>query len=145
MCHLAEAAPLIPLRSLYPTTPEVRCDPWVDAPCLIRAAGGLLKEHSNRPVFPVKIGPVSLKPTRRHTHNTHTSLHWLCAQAPQSPALQVMSSPLCLALAPHSSHFHPLAQIWSHLLHNHINILVSCMPRLPFLFFSWYSSVVSPR
>lgn len=34
-----------------------------------------------------------------------------------------MSSPLRLTHSPHSSHFHPLAQIWSHLPHNRINIL----------------------
>lgn len=111
-------------------TLEVWYNHWVDVPWVAR---GLFKEHSNRPIFPVKIGVASWSQLDA-TCTTHTSLHWLCTRAPQSPALQVMSSPLCLALAPYSSHFHSLAQIWSHLPHNCINISVLLHARA-FLFF----------
>lgn len=98
--------------------PLWRCDTnpeWMFC-VFFQAAGDLLKEHSNRPVYPVKIGLASVKPTRRHRYNTHT-LHFIdyAPKPPQSPALQVMSSPLRLARSPYSPHFHPLAQILSHL------------------------------
>lgn len=101
------------------STPEVRCDPSVDAPCLFQAAGGLLKEHSNRPVFPVKIGLASLRPTRRHAYNTHfTSLIMRPSPSepgftsdvfPSSPCSRcswLPFSPSCTDLEPFTSQSH---------------------------------------
>lgn len=82
---------------------------------LFRAAGVLLTEHSNRPVSLIKIGLASVKPTQRYRYNTHcTSL--IMRPSPSESGFTSMSSSLCLAHSPHSTHFQPRTQIFSHLL-----------------------------
>lgn len=82
---------------------------------LFRATGVFLAEHSNRPVSLIKIGLASVKQTQQHRNNTHfTSL--IMRPSPSEPGFTSMSSLLCLAHSPHSSHFQPRTQIFSHLL-----------------------------
>lgn len=118
MCHLAWALPSFQLLFFLLSTPEVWYDPGVDASCLFRAAGDLLKEHSNRPVFPVKIGLASVKPTWRHRYNTHTSL--IMRPSPSEPSFTsdvfpsspcslssyLPFSPSCSDLKPFTSQLH---------------------------------------
>lgn len=132
---------LIWLLSLFSTTPEVWYEPWLDTPHLFWAAGGLLREHSNRPVLSVKIGPLSLKLTLRHTYYTHfTSL--IMRLSPSEPSFtrnvfplfamlssQPPFSPSCTDLEPFTSRSHQY---------------FSCAAYRSLLFSSCYISVVSP-